>query len=192
MEEKKRKTDRRTLYTRKVIMDAYIQLIKEKPRDRIKVTELCQRAEINRCTFYLHFQDISEIEISIRDELLSRFESFVETQKPTSINRKKVSDKFLEKLMEDDTYVTLMKATDQMNLLAGFVAPYFHVLKDTLPPGSSLSEREQELLYSFLVGGILSVQRNWILNQSNVRKENHILDRMVQILLTEMGKSKDY
>lgn len=189
MEEKKRKTDRRTLYTRKVIMDAYIQLVKEKPREKIKITELCNRAEINRCTFYLHFQDISEVELAIRDELLKRFGSFVQTQRPTEKNRKKASDNFIEKLMEDDTYVTLMKATDPMDLVAGFVAPYFQTLKDTLPPGHGLSEREQELLYSFLVGGILSVQRNWILNHSNVRRENPFLDRMIQTLVTELGKN---
>ena len=69
---KERKTDRRTLYTRKVIMDSYIKLLKEKPRDRIKVTERWRLAEINRCTFYLHFEDIRALAIAIEEKFSAK------------------------------------------------------------------------------------------------------------------------
>lgn len=51
---KKRKTDRRTLYTRKVIKEALLELLNEKKFDKISVSQLCQQAEITRTTFYSH------------------------------------------------------------------------------------------------------------------------------------------
>ena len=64
--EKKRKTDRRTLYTRSVIKDSLLEALGEKNFDQITVTDVCRRAEITRATYYLHYQSLTEV----LDELL--------------------------------------------------------------------------------------------------------------------------
>lgn len=48
------KTDARVRYTCKVIQDAFLDILKEKPISRITVKEVCDKAEINRGTFYKH------------------------------------------------------------------------------------------------------------------------------------------
>ena len=63
---KKRKTDRRTLYTRSVIKDSLLEALGEKNFDQITVTDVCRRAEITRATYYLHYQSLTEV----LDELL--------------------------------------------------------------------------------------------------------------------------
>ena len=51
MEEKNlRKTDRRTMYTRMVIKDALLELLRETDFAEITVAGLCREAEINRGT----------------------------------------------------------------------------------------------------------------------------------------------
>ena len=65
-EEKTRKTDRRTLYTRNVIKDALLDALSEKNFEQITVTDICRRAEITRATYYLHYQSLTEV----LDELL--------------------------------------------------------------------------------------------------------------------------
>lgn len=181
---KERKTDRRTLYTRKVIMDSYIKLLKEKPRDRIKVTELCRLAEINRCTFYLHFEDIRAVEIAIEEELSVKFKKYVDTQRPGYRNRQSISDTFLDTMLHDDTFTTLMSVNTSSHLFLSFMEPYYQeVLKASLPHGHNLSVREQELLYTFIVGGVTAIQQNWIHNHSDVKSENRFLDLMVRHLM---------
>lgn len=66
-ENRTRKTDRRTIYTKNVIREAFLAELKRKPYDKITVTDLCKIAEINRSTFYLHYVDA----ISVFDELLA-------------------------------------------------------------------------------------------------------------------------
>lgn len=50
--------DRRTKRTREALMSAFLDLLKEKPLNAITVTELTDAANVNRATFYTHYQDI--------------------------------------------------------------------------------------------------------------------------------------
>jgi AcrR family transcriptional regulator len=59
--EKARKTDRRSVYTRNVIKDSLLELLSAKDIADITISELCRAAEISRGTFYLHYNNTSEV-----------------------------------------------------------------------------------------------------------------------------------
>ncbi len=65
-----KKTDRRTLYTKGVVKDAFIALIRNTPYDKINVTALCRDAEISRATFYLHFDNVDDVLDQVIDDAL--------------------------------------------------------------------------------------------------------------------------
>ena len=44
--------------TERAIKQAFMELRAEKPLEKIRVKELCDRACINKSTFYAHYQDI--------------------------------------------------------------------------------------------------------------------------------------
>lgn len=69
-----KKMDRRTLYTRMVIKDALLELLKEKAFSAITVTDICRVAEINRGTLYLHYKNISEIVDELFDDALKNID----------------------------------------------------------------------------------------------------------------------
>ena len=48
------KNDHRVTVTKKMITESFLELIKEKPLAAITVKELCEKAHINRATFYAH------------------------------------------------------------------------------------------------------------------------------------------
>ncbi len=51
----------RTTQTRESIFDAFYKLIEEKDIDKITIQNVTERAQINRATFYAHFQDKYEL-----------------------------------------------------------------------------------------------------------------------------------
>ncbi len=54
--------------TQKAISDAFWQLLEEKPYNKITVQNIVERCQINRNTFYYHFQDIPALtEHSIKE-----------------------------------------------------------------------------------------------------------------------------
>ena len=69
--------DLRVIKTKKNIRDAFIELRKEHPLDEIKVNMLCEKAMINKTTFYNHYQDIyhlsEELEAEVLEDFLSNF-----------------------------------------------------------------------------------------------------------------------
>ena len=68
---KELKMDRKTRYTRMVLQDSLIELMKEKPITKITIKELCEKADINRSTFYAHYADQYDLLRKIEDETLS-------------------------------------------------------------------------------------------------------------------------
>ncbi len=52
--------DKRIIRTRHAIFNAVFDLATEKDLDKITVVELCERAGINKSTFYLHYKSIND------------------------------------------------------------------------------------------------------------------------------------
>ena len=74
---KARKTDRRSVYTRNVIKDSLLSLLAEKDLADISISELCREAEINRGTFYLHYDNTSEVLDELFDDALKSAHSML-------------------------------------------------------------------------------------------------------------------
>ncbi len=68
--------NRKITYTKKMLGDALIKLLREKPLPRITVIELCDVAYINRTTFYRHYKDIVEL----FNDIVERFLEFIDGQ----------------------------------------------------------------------------------------------------------------
>ena len=58
---KTNRTDRRIEKTIKATETAYFELLSEKKNDRITITELADRANIKRKTFYLHYNSVDDV-----------------------------------------------------------------------------------------------------------------------------------
>lgn len=67
---KTHQTDRRVLRTRKMIRDALTQLITEVGLEKITVSMLTEKANINRGTFYLHYRGIHDLVEKSEDEII--------------------------------------------------------------------------------------------------------------------------
>lgn len=70
VEIKRRKTDRRTLYTIRVIKDTFIKLVKEESYSKVTITQICREADITRSTFYLHFTSITDVLNAVLNDVL--------------------------------------------------------------------------------------------------------------------------
>ena len=64
------KTDLRIQKTEKAIRDAYLDIRKKLPLEKVKVRDICQRAMINTSTFYNHYRDVQDLSDRLENELL--------------------------------------------------------------------------------------------------------------------------
>lgn len=68
----KNPNDYRCLKTRKAIKMAFIALLERKDINDITITTLTREAEINRRTFYLHYQNVGDVIEDIENEIINR------------------------------------------------------------------------------------------------------------------------
>ena len=65
--------DRRILRSKRALRDALIELMEERSFDGFSVNDLCERADLNRGTFYNHFRDkddlLAQLEAEVMDDL---------------------------------------------------------------------------------------------------------------------------
>jgi AcrR family transcriptional regulator len=69
----KQSTDMRARRSRKWLQDALAQLMKEKPFREIQITEIADRAQVSRPTFYLHYRSKEELLLSQVDVVFAEF-----------------------------------------------------------------------------------------------------------------------
>lgn len=67
------KADLRVVKTRAVIKNTLIEIMSEKEISKITVSELCEKAKINRKTFYRHYREISDVTAELENEALEEF-----------------------------------------------------------------------------------------------------------------------
>ena len=53
--------NRRTQMTRQLFRDSLIELLQSKTFQKITVKEICEHADLNRTTFYLHYTDQEQL-----------------------------------------------------------------------------------------------------------------------------------
>ncbi len=63
------KQDRRVKYTRMVLRDSLLACMQEKPLEKITVKEICEGADINRSTFYVHYASPQDLLDSVKQEM---------------------------------------------------------------------------------------------------------------------------
>lgn len=86
MENIENKTDLRVIKTQAAIRKAFLDLLKEKPFDKIMVSEITKAAMINRSTFYLHYRDKYDLMECLENEIIERLKQFYDLLTPEAIH----------------------------------------------------------------------------------------------------------
>jgi AcrR family transcriptional regulator len=163
-----KKEDYRIKITKLMIRKSYAELLKEKSDKKITVKDLCEKADINRGTFYSHYKDVDDLQ----NQLVSQFtslleETFVEFLSTVDIENLTTKD-FIRGLLKsiytnkDLCEILLYSGNSQSlireildmakNLVNNFYAKLF----------KSKSIEEINFWYNFVAGGALFVILDWI------------------------------
>ncbi len=152
------------LTTKKAIAYTFKDLLKEKPFNKITINDIANKCDINRQTFYYHFQDIRDlIEWICIDEVDNILEKKDECEKWV--------DKFLlifkimeeEKIFVKNIYYSVSVEVLRSNLYR-LVYPiiYSEILEKS--KGKNLREEDKKFITDFYKYSFVSIVLNWIDN----------------------------
>lgn len=171
----KEKEDRRTLYSKKMIRESLYELMKEKPINKISVTEICARADVNRSTFYAYYTDIYDLNQKIIKEFFSLQKKVIKHIKD-SIKVKTALDAFtyedfyeisyyyIKTVAENtDLYKFIFNQNTNTSVHASFGKVTYHTIRDVLNPIIDESRAEElKQAYTFVAGGTTALIMKWI------------------------------
>ena len=101
--------NKRIRLTKMLIRNALLDLMKTTPFEKISVTAVCKEAEINRVTFYAHYQDLKQVLTEIENDVLAQIPV------PTDIPAIYSEDSYLKMLIDLFTYI--QKNAEMLSLL---------------------------------------------------------------------------
>lgn len=98
------KIDRRRRYTLSVIREAFFALLAEVGFAKMTVADICRRADINRGTFYLHYEDKFALLDALIDEALAAAPPIEGTETGALCQRPPANDDYYLLYSDDDAY----------------------------------------------------------------------------------------
>ena len=159
--------DHRTRVTKMLIRRAFTDLLRVKPVQSISIKELCEKAGVNRGTFYAHYASVHDLLMQMEDEMLAEINEVLSSLLPTDggdVSSLRISTELFQCLKDnaDLCTVTLGDFGDKsfaMRMLNmgwekcfGAYSRYFR----------GVSPREIAYFYAFVSEGCIGLLRRWL------------------------------
>ena len=158
-----KKTDRRVKFTKTMLRQSLLELMKEKPINRITITEICGHADINRNTFYTYYSSPDELLCQIENDLYDEIRHSVES----TLQIGTVSSSLLEIFTaisrnEDLCKIVFSEFGDKVFLRRIMDIAYDRCIIEWSNIAPNLPKRQLDLAYTFIANGCAGIIESWI------------------------------
>lgn len=161
------KNDRRIRRTRAAIQSAFLKLIYEKDINKITIKELCEQADINKSTFYLHYQDIYDLEARFKEEVSEKVYRIILEYEVGELIPKapEIWLRILNLPLDDGMIFSSLKDTSLRHIIEDMGAHAIRAILDKLASTLPAKDEEQlwkhRILTTFIISGFLGVLRSF-------------------------------
>jgi len=157
--------------SRRLIRQAFADLMKEKKLEKITVTDIVKRADINRGTFYAHYQDINAVNKELENEVIEMmleslgeisYENFFQNPLPVLLKTSSYLNEDLE------FYRILINADGAEQFLIRLKDIFVnHMKTDSNIPEHIKNSPIFLIRAHFVAGGIMNLYQVWFRGEIN-------------------------
>lgn len=159
-----KKENQRVAITKRLIKEALLRLLRKRHISKISICELCQEAEINRTTFYRHYQTTKDVLQEIAFDQIGVFSECVVPAKDTQ-DMKEYVTQLCEFLYDRKDMVKIFLQNDTEVDFSGI----FQILSDRfldsrkiLYRGRAVDDDTLSLMNAFFSSGISALISQWL------------------------------
>lgn len=175
------KNNQRTRISKLLFKNALMDLLKEKGSiSKVSVRELCDRAELNRSTFYAHYQEPKDLLHEIETELLDATEEHLKKiGQENDIGAHKYLLSFLQYIKENDKpFRTLLIDAADPDFRSRFMQQSIIQFVDNLR--IVLPKELEQYIYSYILNGNTGIIIQWVRSNYAI-DENEIVNLLFAI-----------
>ncbi len=92
--------NRRVKYTKMVLNESFLKFLSEKPLSRITVKEICEDADVNRSTYYVHFTDPYDQLKKMEADIMANMAIYVDNITENELDDEKKQFEIIKSLLE--------------------------------------------------------------------------------------------
>ncbi|GHO56693.1 TetR family transcriptional regulator [Ktedonobacter robiniae] len=175
--------DLRVRRTYKLLWEALLTLLEQRPFESISVTEICEKAMVHRVTFYKHFEDKYDLlEYGIQTTQMQLLEEFHQVE---ASQTKRRHIRMLEQIAMHQRFYSLMMVEKETHSLTNLMRQQLtrdieNDLKRTQEKGIQLP-MPPEVMAQFYGGAIVTLGGWWLENGMSISIEElaHYLDLLL-------------
>lgn len=156
--------NRKIQYTKKVIHSALIELLQEKSINKITVKELCEKANVNRSTFYSHYDDIFDLSKKLEDRIIEDIIKISNIDDIYLENKTYVFVRILHTVkgkIEENSSLLLNSPRCFQEIIKSMSSIFFNEIKRNHP---ELTVNQISYIYSFVSMGCSQLILEWVKN----------------------------
>ena len=180
-----KKEYRSAIRSRRLIREAFLELLRRKPYEKITVTDIVALADINRSTFYAHYPDVRGLVEEMVKEVLDRSDALAREMNMTDFLEDPMP--FLSTLISygqenAELYALLcrsdfaMRQVEQLKL----------TLMERVRSAPEIPERIRtssafHIQMAFFIGGVINLYMLWLQGQLNCTVDE-ITEQLAQLI----------
>lgn len=177
------KEDRRVKYTKMVLKESFIKLLEKKDISQISIKEICEDADINRATFYAHYNDQYDLLRKIENELLDNINAHLAEldQEINNMNAVLLAEKIFEYLKENAKLCKLLLSErGDFTFQKQVIMLVYDIIISQLTDNNMITKEDAEYVYSFTITGCVGIVQKWL--DEDMKKSAHFMAEMVVTL----------
>lgn len=181
-----KKEYRSAIRSRKMIRLAFYEILKEKSFEKITVTDIVKKADINRSTFYAHYPDVMGVVEEIQEEILNYTQNFMENLdfKDFYKNPKPHLQNIVKMVAENNELYRLLMtsamATKQLERIKYILIE--RTIETVNAPETFKDRFSLEFSVRFFMGGVADVYTQWLYGEIDCSLEE-LTDQLAEMIL---------
>ncbi|MTV82271.1 TetR/AcrR family transcriptional regulator [Secundilactobacillus folii] len=176
--------NRRTQYTVNALKNALMALLEKKPLDKITVTEICHLADVNRGTFYLHYDSPVDLLDQIEGEILDEILPLLATKDHDHFADWMISLVNVVDKHRDAMRVVIQDNREESALTRLFSKAHEHMLADCETNTPGFNRKKMEYQFTYCCTGTIGLIKKWLEDDDLSAKE---LSNLLTELMTSSG-----
>ena len=158
---KEQADNRRVRMTKRLMMDALLELLEQTELSGISVTAVCEKADVNRSTFYRYYASPSDLLREIEQEVLDRIPApLVPTSRQGEESLLRSTTAFFDYVKENERIFHIL-FSETAN--AGFSSRMVDVLcAQHIPDIESADKLSSAFMRRYIANGTVGMLRAWI------------------------------
>jgi AcrR family transcriptional regulator len=169
------KGDPRVRYTKMILKDSLVELMKKRPVAEIGIKEVCGLAGVSRSTFYTYYKDVYDLFEHIAEETLKFAEEIMKTFAVTIRNSQReniaTTEKVLQYIADNRNSLQVLLGDNgdikfQTKFFSKFVELFDKAIKTDAE--NSTDKITHECYSVFVIYGGIGLVRHWLNNNMHI------------------------